>query len=81
MKEQIVSIDLHYARLLKEPAFLMGEETKMVNHRCISWHDMSVEQKTTVIKLIDRIEGQETGNPTCDDCDLNPPLCDSCIGG
>ena len=25
-------------------------------------------------------ERQETANPTCDDCDLNPPLCDSCIG-
>ena len=37
--------------------------------------------KHAVFLAIHGVEGYEfVPNPTCDDCDLNPPLCDSCIG-
>ena len=37
--------------------------------------------KHAVFLAIHGVEGYEfVPNPTCDDCDLKPPLCDSCIG-
>ena len=48
------------------------------------WHDEIKNSEGEVVAIIKCRELTKDeliiGNPMCDDCDLNPPLCDSCIG-
>ena len=42
--------------------------------------EVAEKYHTTKEDIIKQLQYPKPPESTCDDCDLNPPLCDSCIG-